>query len=60
MLLGAQKNRHIEMVLLSTHHTVLGSEIRKLVFNYTLLSRGLRFNKKFLENNGSNLIIECY
>ena len=40
-VLGAQKNRLIEMVLLSTHNICFGWEIRKLVFDNWLLSGGL-------------------
>ena len=32
MFLGAQKNRLIETVLLSTHNICFGLEIRKLIF----------------------------
>ena len=39
--LGAQKNRLIETVLLSTHNTCFGLEIRKLTFRYTLLTKVL-------------------
>ena len=39
--MGAQKNRLIEMVLLSTHNICLGWEIKKIVFQYALLSGGL-------------------
>ena len=38
-VLGAQKNRLIETVLLSTHNICFGSEIRKLFFCYTLLTK---------------------
>ena len=37
-VLGAQKNRLIETVLLSTHNICFGWEIRKLFFRYALLS----------------------
>ena len=37
-VLGAQKNRLIETVLLSTHDICLGWEIRKLIFCYTVLN----------------------
>ena len=37
-VLGAQKNRLIETVLLSTHNICFGLEIKRLVFQYTLLS----------------------
>ena len=40
-VLGAQKKRLIEMVLLSTHYACFGWEIRKLIFCYTLLTKGL-------------------
>ena len=40
-VLGAQKNRLIEAVLLSTHNICFGSEIRKLFFRYTLLTKVL-------------------
>ena len=40
-VLGAQKNRLIEMVLLSTHNICFGLEIRKIIFKYTLLSGGM-------------------
>ena len=43
-VLGAQKNRLIETVLLSTHNICSGWEIRKISFNYTLLSRGLLYS----------------
>ena len=43
--LGSQKNRLIEtlieMVLLRTHTICMVSEIRKLILDYFLLSRGL-------------------
>ena len=38
---GAQKNRLIETVLLSTHNICFGREIRKLNFCYTLLTKVL-------------------
>ena len=34
----------IETFLLSTHNLCFGLEARKLVFNYSLISRGLRFS----------------
>ena len=40
-VLGAQKNRLIETVLLSTHNTCFGWEIRKQIFQYAILSGGL-------------------
>ena len=44
--MGAQKNRLIETVLLGTHNIFFGSETRKFIFNFTLLSKGLH-DKKF-------------
>ena len=41
MSLGAQKNCHIETVLLSTCNISFGLEIRKIIFNSALLSEGL-------------------
>ena len=38
-VLGAQKNRLIETVLLSTHNICFGREIRKLNFSYALITR---------------------
>ena len=41
-VMGAQKNRLIETVLLSIHNICFGCEIRKLLFRYTLfLIKGL-------------------
>ena len=45
MCLGAQKNRLIETVLLSTHNICFGLEIRKLIFHITCLSGGLTAHK---------------
>ena len=42
-VLGAQKNRLIETVLLNTQNICFGQEISKLRFNYTLISGGLVF-----------------
>ena len=39
--MGAQKNRLIATVLLSTHNICLGREIRKIFYKYTFLSGGL-------------------
>ena len=39
--MGAQKNRLIETVLLSTHNICFGCEIRKLNFRYALLTKVL-------------------
>ena len=44
-VLGAQKNRLIETVLLSTYNICFGGEIRKLIFWYTLLTKGLTLIK---------------
>ena len=47
-VLGAQKNRLIETVLLSTHNLCFGWEIMKIYFQYELLSGGLSlFSDKF-------------
>ena len=35
----AQKNRFIQMVLLNTHNICFCSDIRKLIFNYTFLTK---------------------
>ena len=40
-VLGAQKNRLIETVLLSTHNICFGREIRKLNFRLALLTKVL-------------------
>ena len=40
-VLGAQKNRLNEAVLLSTHNICFGKEVRKLFFDYQPLSKGL-------------------
>ena len=45
MFWGAQKNRLIETVLLSTHNICLGCQIRKIIFDFALLSRGLADTK---------------
>ena len=41
MCFGAQKNHLIETFLLSTHKICSGREIKKIVFQYTLLSGSL-------------------
>ena len=41
LCLGAQKNRLTEAVLLSTQNLCFGWEIKKIVFQYPLLSGGL-------------------
>ena len=43
-VLGAQKNPLIETVLFSTHNIRIGRDIRKIFFDYTLLSSGLGLN----------------
>ena len=43
-VLGEHKKRLIETFLLSTHNICFGSEIRKLYFCYTLLTKGLSIN----------------
>ena len=40
-VLGAQKNRLIETVLLSTHNICFGREIRQLTFCCAVLSKGM-------------------
>ena len=42
-VLGAQKNRHIEKVLMITLNICFGLEMRKLIFNYAPFTRGLSF-----------------
>ena len=43
MCFGAQKNRLIETVLLSTHNICFDEEMRKMLFNYALLSGGMQY-----------------
>ena len=53
-VLGAQKNRLNETVLLSTHNICFVLELRKLIFNYAHLSKGLLVidqKKTLLMNN---------
>ena len=50
-VLGAQKNRLIETVLLSTHNICFGREIRKLFFGYALL-------KPFFQRRGDSFLNE--
>ena len=40
MCLGAQKDRLIKTVRLSTHNICFDKEIRKIIFSYALLSGG--------------------
>ena len=47
-IFGAQKNRLIETVLLSTHNICFGWEIRKLIFCYTLLTKGLVLRDEYI------------
>ena len=54
MCFGAQKNRLIETVLLSTHNICFGLEIKKIIFQYALLSGGLA---KYVRNHGIVLYI---
>ena len=56
-VLGAQKNRLIETVLLSTHNICFGWEIKKKDFQYVLLSEGLIIVTNFLRGYKINLII---
>ena len=46
-VLGAQENRLIETVLLSTHNICFGWEIRKLNFWYALLTKGLTDDQSY-------------
>ena len=41
--MGAEKNRLIETVLLSTHNICFGWELKKIIFQYALLSGGLYY-----------------
>ena len=56
-VLGAQKNRLIETVLLSTHNICFGWEIRKLNFRYTLLTIVLAILQFFADIGQANLNI---
>ena len=47
--MGAQKNRLIMTVLLSTHNMCFGWEIRKLIFWYTLWTKGMAECLSFLD-----------
>ena len=47
-VLGAQKNRLIETVLLSTHNIWFGWEIKKIFFCYTPLTRVLMNRGSFM------------
>ena len=42
MCFGAQNNRLIEAVLLSTHNICIGWEMKKIIFEYALLTGGLK------------------
>ena len=46
-MLGAKNNCLIETVLLSTHNICFGREIRKLDFDYPLLTKGLEMKHKY-------------
>ena len=50
-VLGAQINRLIEAVLLSTHYICFGWEIRKLNFRYALLTKVLYIAKYIVDSN---------
>ena len=39
--MGAQKNRLLKTVLLTTHNICFGLEIRKMILKYALLSEGM-------------------
>ena len=45
-LLGAQKNRLIEMVLWSTHNLCFGWEPRKLIYTFSILSGSMSLIKQ--------------
>ena len=49
-VLGAQKNRLIETVLLSTNNICFGQEIRKIIFKYALLSGGLKYVQTYSQD----------
>ena len=51
MCLDAQKNRLNETLLLSTDNMCVSWEIRKLVFDYVLLFRGLLIHRYTLLNS---------
>ena len=59
-VLGSQKNRLIEMVLLSTHNTCIGCKVRKLFFDYSFLSGGLVliYPSKYMLTCGCWVLIE--
>ena len=60
--MGAQKNRPIGTVLLSTHNVCFGCEIRKVIFSYALLSKGLLWHNVvfvFLPGSSFNEGIEA-
>ena len=56
-VLGAQKNRLIETVLLSTHNICFGWEIRKLNFCYALLTKVLYICIYTMHNKFSNCFV---
>ena len=43
-VLDAQKNRLIDIILLSTHNICFGRKIKKIIFGYTLLSGSLHIS----------------
>ena len=58
--MGAQKNRLIVTVLLSTHNICIGWEIKKIIFQYTLLSGGLNsMDKNLLFIAGKGTDAKC-
>ena len=57
-VLGAEKNRLIETVLLSTHNICIRCEIKKITFQYALLSGGLSvLESTFALNDNSSYTI---
>ena len=59
-VLGAQKNRLIETVLLSTHNICFGWERRKIIFSYALLSGGPAYNLIIMELSNSFVRTNCF
>ena len=55
--MGAQKNRLIETVLLSTHNICFGWEIRKIFSCYTLLDKTTKTYGTFKQNCSFTLFI---
>ena len=60
MFLGAQKNRLIKTVLLSTHNICFGWEIRKIIFSYSLLSGGLLLHMQICQQQRLRWITQSH